>query len=178
MDFENTVVSTLGPDGLPELVNAGEQRFQGTEIDVTYRAPFLEGLALKAGYAHHDATYVHFSFLTPDGELRVVDGKRLELSPRDLWNVNLLWAPKAGLGGFVALRHQNQRPLTRRNTFYTDSFDEWDAGLTWDFKWGRLGVWGRNLGDDRHYVTDSEIGDGQLYLAAPRRYGAELTVRF
>ena len=178
MDFENMVVSTVGPDGNPQLVNAGEERFQGTEIDATWHTPFLEGLAFSAGYAHHDATFVTFSFFTPEGDLRVVDGKRLELSPRDMWNVRLLWAPKTGLGGFVSLRHQNQRPLTRRNTFYTDSFDEWDAGLTFDFTWGHINLYGRNLGDSRHYVADSEIGDGQFYVAPPARFGAELTVRF
>jgi outer membrane receptor protein involved in Fe transport len=178
MTFENMVVSLLGQDGRPALTNAGEQRFQGAEIDAAYRPPALPGLELAAGYAHHDATFVHFSFLTPDGQLRVVDGKRLELVPRDLWNLRLAYGPTTGPGGFVAVRHQNSRPLTRRNTFYTDGFFETDAGLTWDFSWGRVGVVGRNLGDSRHYIADSELGDSQFYVAPPRRFSAEFTVRF
>jgi outer membrane receptor protein involved in Fe transport len=178
MKMENTVVGTLGPDGLPQLVNAGEERFQGMEVDGTWRVPALEGLSIAAGYAHHDATFVHFSFLTPDGSLRVVDGRRLELSPRDMWNVRILLAPKSGIGGFLAVRHQNQRSLTRRNTFYTPSFEEWDAGVHYEFSWGHVGVYGRNLADSRAYMSDSEIGDSQFYIAPPARFGAELTVRF
>lgn len=178
MSFENMVVSVAGPDGVPKLTNAGEERFQGTELDLSYRPPFAEGLSLAAGYAHHDATFVHFSFFTPEGELRVVDGKRLELVPRDLWNVRLGFARERGPGGFLAVRHQGIRPLNRRNRFYTDAFTEWDAGMTWDFAWGRLGVAGRNLGDSRQPVADSEIGDSQLYINPPRRFLAELTVRF
>lgn len=37
---------------------------------------------------------------------------------------------------------------------------------------------GRNLGRDRHVVTESEIGDAQFYVAPPRRLSAELSYRF
>ena len=178
MIFENLVVSTLGTDGTPALVNAGAERFQGAELEVGYRPAAVPELSLSGGYAHHDARFIRFSFLTPDGELRVVDGKRLELVPRDLWNVRLAWAPAKGPGAFVAVRHQSQRPLNRRNTFFTDAFYETDAGVSWDFAWGRLSVVGRNLGDSRHYVAESEIGDSQFYVAAPRRFFAELAVHF
>ncbi len=178
MEFENLVVSTVGPSGHPELTNAGEERFQGLDAELVWALPKLEGWSLAAGYGHHDATYVSFSFLTPDGQLRVVDGNRLELVPRDLWNARLAYAPKAGLGFWSAVRHQNIRPLTRRNTFYTDAFYEWDAGVSWELSWGRVSLVGRNLGDDRHYVTDSEIGDGQLYVASPRRFLGEVAFRF
>jgi outer membrane receptor protein involved in Fe transport len=178
MQFENLVVSTAGPGGQPELTNAGEERFQGMDAQLVWALPRLEGWSLAAGYGHHDATYVKFSFLTPDGELRIVDGKRLELVPRDLWNARLAFAPKTGLGFWGAVRHQGIRPLTRRNTFYTESFYEWDAGASWEFPWGRVSLTGRNLGDDRHYVSDSEIGDSQFYVAPPRRFLGEIALRF
>src|SRR5450759_4255580 len=98
------------------------------ELDASFRPRFAQGFSLSAGYAHHDANFVHFSFLTPDGSLRVVDGKRLELVPRDLWNLRLAYTPELGPGAFLAVRHQGQRPLTRRNTAYTDGFFETDAG--------------------------------------------------
>jgi outer membrane receptor protein involved in Fe transport len=110
--------------------------------------------------------------------LRVVDGKRLELVPRDLWNARVSYARPLGPDVFVAVRHQSQRPLNRRNTFFTDSFYEMDAGAGWDFPWGRVSVVGRNLGDSRHYVAESEIGDSQFYVAPPRRFTAELAWRF
>jgi outer membrane receptor protein involved in Fe transport len=107
-----------------------------------------------------------------------VDGKRLELAPRDLWSTRLEYASGKGPSAFFALRHQNQRPLNRRNVNYTDSFFESDAGVGWDFPWGRISVVGRNLGDSRHYVAESEIGDSQFYVAPPRRYTAEVSFHF
>lgn len=178
MTLENVVVSTLGPDGRPALTNAGEERFQGFEGQVTWAPPAWKGFALGAGYAHHDATYVSFSFVTPDGELVVVDGKRVELVPRDLWNARLAWAPKSGLGFWGAVRHQGIRPYTRRNTAYAPAFYEWDAGVSWENEWVRFSFTGRNLGDDRHVVTESELGDAQFYLAPKRRYVGEMTLRF
>ncbi|MEO8054883.1 MAG: TonB-dependent receptor [Acidobacteriota bacterium] len=178
MKLENVVVSTLGPDGRPALTNAGEERFQGFEGQVTWAPPAWKGFSLGAGYAHHDATYVSFSFVTPDGELRVVDGKRVELVPRDLWNARLAWAPKSGLGFWGAVRHQGIRPYTRRNTAYAPAFYEWDAGVSWENEWVRFSFTGRNLGDDRHVVTESELGDAQFYLAPKRRYVGEMTLRF
>jgi outer membrane receptor protein involved in Fe transport len=177
MDFQNMVVGILTPDG-PRLVNAGEQRFQGVEVELGWMSPWMEGLSFYGGYAYHDARFVEFSFVTPDGELRVVDGKRLELAPRDMWNVKAVWAPASGFGGFVAVRHQNQRPLTRRNTAYTPSFFETDAGISYEQSRFRIAVVGRNLGDSRHYVAESEIGDSQFYVAPPLGVSAELTVRF
>ncbi len=178
MIFKNLVVAVPGPGGEPELTNAGEERFQGAEVEMRWTPAALPGFALAGGYAHHDARFLHFSFFTPDGELRVVDGKRLELAPRDLWNFQAAYSSSRGPGAFVAVRHQNQRPLNRRNTFYTPSFFETDAGVSWDFGWARIAAVGRNLGDSRHYVNESEIGDSQFYVAAPRRFTAELTVRF
>ncbi|HXM75251.1 MAG TPA: hypothetical protein VN971_00580, partial [Thermoanaerobaculia bacterium] len=96
----------------------------------------------------------------------------------DLWSVGASYASRTGPGAFVAVRHQGQRPLNRRNTFYTQGFFETDAGVSWEFAWGRFAVVGRNLGDNRHYIADSEIGDSQFYVAPPRRYSAELAVRF
>ena len=42
----------------------------------------------------------------------------------------------------------------------------------------RLSLVGRNLGNNRRFVAESEIGDAQLYVAPPRRFLAELTVDF
>ena len=178
MIFENLVVSNVGPTGEPELLNAGSERFQGSEFTLGFRPAALPGLSVLAGYAHHDARFVRFSFLNAEGQLRVVDGKQLELVPRDLWNARVDYATGSGPSAFVALRHQNRRPLNRRNVDFTDSFFESDAGVGWDFRWGRISVVGRNLGDSRHYVAESEIGDSQFYVAPPRRFTAEVSFRF
>src|SRR5207237_4238058 len=139
--------------GLQRLLNAGSERFQGAEFDLRWRPTSTIPLSASVGYAHHDVRFIRFSFLNAEGALRVVDGKRLELAPRDLWNANLNYSPTRGPGDFVAVRHQGQRPLNRRNTFFTGSFYETDAGVSWEFPWGAVSVVGRNLGDSRHYVS-------------------------
>ena len=179
MIFENLVVSTLGADGNPALVNAGKERFQGMEIEVGFRPSAVPDLALLAGYAHHDAKYVRFTFIDPDEGLLDASGQRLELTPRDLWNVKAGYAPAAGPGLWAAVRHQNHRPFDKINEAYMPSYDEWDAGVSWTFSPAvRLSFVGRNLGDSRHYSAESEIGDAQLYVAPPRRFLGELAVRF
>ena len=178
LDFENQVISVVGPDGNPMLVNGGEQRYQGAEIAVGFHPLALPALSILAGYAHHDATYVHFSFIDPDNGPQSADGQRLELVPRDLWNAKVAYHPAAGLGAWLAVRHQNERPFDKINIAVMPSFFEWDAGLSWTIPHARLSVVGRNLGDNRHYVAESEIGDAQLYVAPPRRFLAELSVDF
>jgi len=179
MTFENLVVSILGQDGLPKLVNAGEERFQGMEIQAGYRPNVFPDLNLLAGYAHHDAKYVDFTFIDPDEGLLDASGQRLELTPRDLWNLKAEYLPLSGLGAWAAVRHQNHRPFDKINEAYMPSFFEWDAGLSWAFSpHARISVIGRNLGNNRHYVAESEIGDAQLYVAPPRRFTGELSVSF
>ncbi|MFI5119906.1 MAG: TonB-dependent receptor [Thermoanaerobaculia bacterium] len=178
MAFENLVVSVAGPDGLPALTNAGEERFQGFEAALTWSPRSLPALSLAAGYAHHDATYVRFSFTDPDGNLVIADGNRLELVPRDAWNVRLGYAPKRGLGVWAAVRHQGVRPLDPENTASVPAFFEWDAGISWESDSMRISFAGRNLGNDRRFVTESEIGDSQFYVSPPRRFVGEIAFRF
>jgi outer membrane receptor protein involved in Fe transport len=179
MIFENLVVSILGEDGNPELVNAGKERFQGMELEAGYRPASLPNLFFGAGYAHHDAKYVTFTFIDPDLGLQDASGQRLELTPRDLWNLKAGYAPATGFGLWAAVRHQNRRPFDKINIAYMPSFFEWDAGASWTMsKAFRISVIGRNLGNSRHYVAESEIGDAQLYVAPPRRFLAQATVSF
>jgi outer membrane receptor protein involved in Fe transport len=175
MKFENMVVSVLDTlTGLPDLTNAGEQRFKGVETDLRWSPASLPGLSLGVGYAHHDARFVQFK--TPSGV--DVSGNRLELVPRELVSGRVSYVHTTGLGGFAALRYQGERPFNRRNTFFADAYTEYDAGVSYDHTRWRFAVVGRNLGDDRHVVTESEIGDSQFYVAPPRRFSAELGYRF
>lgn len=178
MKFENLVVAILGPGGTPALTNAGEERFKGIETSLRWSPGALPGASLDLGYAHHDARFVNFTFVTPDSQLRDVSGKKLELVPRNLVSGRASYRHASGVGGFVAVRYQGERPFNRRNTFFADAYAECDAGLSYDRERWRVAVTGRNLGDDRHVVTESEIGDAQFYPAPPRRFAAEVGYRF
>ena len=178
MDFSNMVVSTLDTLGNPVLENGGTQRFKGEEVDAMIAPSALPGVTLRLGYAHHDARFVEYTFVTPDGQFRDVSGKRLELVPADLWNARLDYQSRLGLTVWGAARHQGERPLNRRNTFFVDGFDEYDAGASYAFQRYLISVTGRNLGDHRHLVTESDIGDSQFYVAAPARISAQVTAQF
>jgi outer membrane receptor protein involved in Fe transport len=148
------------------------------EVEAGFHPTALSDFHLTAGYAHHDARYVRFSFIDPDNGLTVADGQRLELVPRDLWNVKAAYVPERGPGGWTALRHQSRRPFDKINEAYMPPYYEWDAGVTWAVGHARVSLVGRNLSDSRHFVAESEIGDAQLYVAPPRRFTAELALRF
>lgn len=178
MTFRNLVVSILGSGGGPELTNAGEERFKGFEAAVHCAPKALAGGSIDVGYAHHDARFVDFTFVTPDGEFRDVSGKHLELVPRELVSARLNLRLPAGLGAWGALRYQGERPFNRRNTFFAEAFTEWDAGGSYERDHWRASVVGRNLSDDRHVVTESEIGDAEFYVAPPLRVTAEIGYRF
>ena len=178
MIFNNLVVSILGPDGNPKLVNAGQEFFQGAEFELNYHPKCLPYFAFVGGYAHHDALYKVFTFIDPDLGPQDASGQRLELTPRDLWNLGLSYGPPTGLGGWFAIRHQNRRPFDKINLAYTPSFFEYDIGVSYTYGPARLSLIGSNLGDSRHYVGESEIGDAQDYVAFPRRIWAELAFRF
>lgn len=178
MTFENMVVSILGPGGGPELTNAGKERFKGFEADARWAPRAFAGSSIQVGYAHHDARFVDFTFVTPDSQLRDVSGKHLELVPQELCNVRVNVQMPAGIGLWGAMRYQGERPFNRRNTFFADPYTEWDAGASWNRAKWRVSVVGRNLSDDRHVVTESEIGDSQFYVAPPARVTAEVAYRF
>lgn len=121
---------------------------------------------------------MYFTFLADPTTLRNVSGKQLELVPQELFNARLDYLAPHGVGIFAAVRTQGRRPLTRRNTFWADAFSEYDAGGSYSHERYRVSVTGRNLGDDRHYTTESEIGDSEFYVAPPKRVSAELSVSF
>lgn len=177
MDFHNLVVSTL-VGGLPALINAGHERFKGYEVNASIAPARMRGFSLSGGYAHHEPKFVDFTF-SPDGVVtRNVSGKFIELAPQELYNAKIAYSPARWLGGWASLRHQGERPLTRRNSFWTPAFDEYDAGLTFDAPKFRVTVVGRNLGDDRHPVAESDIGDSMFYISAPRRFSGEVSFKF
>jgi len=178
MRFENMVVSILGAGGGPELTNAGKQRFKGFETNLRWSPEALHGSTFSVGYAHHNARFEDFTFVTPDSQLVDVSGKKLELVPDDLVNGQVSLQSSAGIGGWFAVRYQGKRPFNRRNTFFADSYTECDAGLSFDKGHWRVSAVGRNLGDDRHVVTESEIGDAAFYIAPPRRFIGQVGYRF
>lgn len=185
MDFHNMVVGAVAGDGSPINVNAGHERFKGTEASVTLAPERVPGLALTAGWANHDPRFVDFKFFADPSDpasLSDISGNIIEVAPRQMWNMRASYAPAKWLGGWVAARHEDSRPMKRRKQFqparWTPPFTEYDAGASFAVARALVTVAGRNLGDSHHFVAESDIGDSQFYYAPPRRVTAEVSFSF
>ena len=178
MDFTNMVVTILDASSQPVNVNAGRERFKGWEVALTAMPRRVPGLSLSGSYAWHDPRFVEFSFKEPDGSILDASGNLVEMAPRLMWSVRAAYAHERGPGAWVAVRHQGERALSESNSAFDQPFSEWDAGLTYEIPRVRVSLVGRNLGDDRHYIAVSELGESQLYVAPKRRFTAEVTLPF
>jgi outer membrane receptor protein involved in Fe transport len=174
MDFKNLVTATV-VGGLPSLQNAGSTRFQGFELAADARG--AHSVSARATYSFHDGTFVDFvqAFGNTNTQLA---GKRFEMSARHLFTAALIVAPSSGLVGDVIVKHVGDRFLNKRNTALAEPFTTVDAGAgyrrnRWEFR-----LDGRNLGNRRDPVSESEIGDAQYYRLNARRVDATFGVRF
>jgi iron complex outermembrane receptor protein len=171
-DLENIVVSQA-VNGLPSLVNGGSERLEGIELEGSWR--FSDALRAQLAYANHLARFVDYQ-QEFDGVNTRLDGNRIEMSPRNLGALGLVYAPASGLGGNVVVNYVGERYLNKRNTALAEDFTTWSAGLSY-----RHGKWdvrldGVNLGDRRDPVADSELGDAQYYRLPARSVRAGVAI--
>ncbi len=164
MDFENLVVAQA-VDGLPVLVNAGGERFQGAELETEYR--FRPALLGRLTYSRHDAKFRDF-LRAFDGVPTQLRGNRLELSARDLGGAELVYAPRRGWGGALAYEWVGDRFLNQRNTALAPGYSTWSAALGYRFSTWELQLRSENLSDERPPVAESELGDAQYYRLPAR----------
>src|SRR5262249_11169353 len=174
MDFKNLVTSTV-VGGLPSLQNAGSTRFQGFEVALEARGtPALSG---RVTYSFHDGTFVDLlqAFGNTNTQLA---GNRVEMSARHLFSAGVILSQASGLIGDAVVRHVGDRYLNKRNTALAAPHATVDVGggYRWD-RW-ELRLDGRNLGDRRDPVSESELGDAQYYLMTARRVDLTFAVRF
>jgi len=164
MDFTNLVLPAT-VDGLPQLVNAGEQRFEGVELETEVH--FRPDLLGRLGAAWHDAKFQDYE--RPfDGVLTQLDGNRLELSAQELASAGIVYAPAQGFTAQVGLDYVGSRFLDKRNRAEADPYTAWWAGVGYRWSGWEVRADGRNLGDERAPVAESELGDAQYYLLPSR----------
>jgi len=159
MDFENLVTATT-VNGLPSLQNAGKTRFQGFEIAADARLPY--SLTARATYSSHDGKFVDF-VQNFGGVNTQLAGKRVEMSANALASAGLTLSPDRGFIAHVSANYTGDRYLNMRNTSLAPSFSTVDAGIGFRTARAELRLDGRNLGDNRDPVSESEVGDAQYY---------------
>jgi iron complex outermembrane receptor protein len=174
MDFKNLVTSTV-VHGLPSLQNAGSTRFQGFEIAADARA--VHDVVARATYSFHDGKFVDFVQAFGDTNTQLA-GKRFEMSARHLFSAGLILAPATGLMGDVIVKYAGDRYLNKRNTALAEPFTTVDFGVGCrDGRW-EIRLDGRNLGNRRDPISESELGDAQYYRLTARRFDVTVGVRF
>lgn len=171
MDLQNLVLPTT-VNGLPRLLNAGKQRFDGIELEGDLR--IRPGLLARLGAAWHDAKFRDYERIF-DGVLTQLRGNRLELSAQNLYSAGVVWSPPQGFTAQAGLDYVGSRFLDKRNRAKADPYTAWWAGVGYRWSEWELRADGRNLGDERAPVAESELGDAQYYLLPARSF--RLTLR-
>ena len=174
MDFENLVTATV-VGGLPALLNAGSTRFQGFELATDLRLP--SSMFARATYSFHDGTFVNF-VQAFDGVPTQLGGKRFEMSARQLASAGLTLSPEQGFIASMTFNYTGDRYLNKRNSALANAFTTLDAGIgyrmdAWEFR-----LDGRNLGDSRDAVSESEFGDAQYYRMPARSIRGGVVVKY
>ena len=174
LDFDN-LVTAAEVDGLPVLINAGQERFDGFELEG--EAELGHDLRLAGAYSNHDARFRDF-VQDFDGVPTQLRGHRLEMSANDLASLGLLYSPATGIGGHLVWNYVGDRFLNKRNTALAGAYDTVGAGISYQTSRTTVRLDGWNLGDARDPVAESELGDSQYYRLPGRSYQLSGTWRF
>jgi outer membrane receptor protein involved in Fe transport len=174
MDLEDIVIAAEGAT-LPGLENGGKQRLRGIELEL--RGRILDDLFGRVAWSLHDARFRDFEQDFGAGPVQLA-GNRIEMSPRNMGSVGVIWMPKTGFTAHGEVRYTGSRYLNRRNTALAESFITWSAGIGWRAKRWSVRLDGENLGDRRDPVSESEFGDAQYYRLAPRQIWMSFTWEF
>jgi iron complex outermembrane receptor protein len=113
-----------------------------------------------------------------DGIPTQLAGKRFEMSARHLASAGIVVAPGKGVTANAVVKYNGDRYLNKRNTALATAFATVDAGI--GYRWSRweFRIDGRNLGDRRDAVSESELGESQYYRMTGRRVDAGLSLKF
>ena len=174
MNFNNLVVAQA-VNGLPSLTNAGKERFKGVELDGRYR--LVDDFSLVGTYAYHDARFGDYVQLFGDTPVQL-KGNLLELSPRHLASMGLMYAPAEGFRAYGVAAYNGAHYLDRRDTARAGAYTTLDAGIGYRRAAWEVRLDGYNLSDRRDAVAGSERGINQFYRLPARSYWVSVLYTF
>jgi len=174
MDMENLVTATI-VNNVPALINSGSTRFKGLDLAADVR--LSHSMSARATYSAHDGKFVDF-VQDFDGVATQLGGKRFEMSANTLASAGLTYAPASGFIAHASMNYTGDRYLNKRNTALAPSFSTFDAGVGFRRSRWELRVDGRNLGDARDAVSESEFGDAQYYRMTAMSIQAGVSVKY
>jgi len=166
MDFTNLVIGDIR-NGLPVLINAGEERFTGVEFEGDVL--LYTDLRLKVAYSHHNPEFRDFIQVFDDVPTQLA-GKQLEMSPNDLAAFGVVYSPLSGINGSLILNYVGDRFLNKRNTAIADAFTTISLGAGYRFGRNNIRFDIYNVTDERDPISESELGDAQYYRMPARNF--------
>ncbi|WP_258079716.1 TonB-dependent receptor [Xanthomonas arboricola] len=172
-NYQANFFDTVAGQVVTRLINAGQVRTQGLELDLDYRP--TERLSLAASLAYTQARIQRFACPTAAAANCNVDGRPLPFSPD--WKGNLRAGYRVPLRGSLALEFNGdvswqdsvQYDLSQTPQTIQGPYAIWNASIALadDVHGWRLAVLGRNLGD-RSYAPLLANATGNVFRLVPR----------
>ena len=175
MDFQNLVTAAI-VNNQPTLANAGKTRYKGFELAGAVQ--LVHSVYARATYSAHDGKFVDYEKDFGDGTLTQLAGKRVEMSAKNLASAGLVYSPALGFFGSVTMNYTGDHYLNMRNTALAPAYTTVDAGIGYRVDRAEMRIDGRNLGDRRDAVAESEFGDAQYYRMPARSFRAGVAWRY
>jgi iron complex outermembrane receptor protein len=166
LDFKNLVVTTTDAGGNPLVQNAGAERLQGTELELS--GELSSDLTLSASLSHHDARFQRY--VADEGGANVdAQGKQLPLSPHVLASVGIVSSAIRGWNCSLVGRFIGARFLDIANSARTPGYSTLDLSVGYREMPSALKVIIENVTNQRPPISTSEFGDSSYYLLPGRR---------
>jgi outer membrane receptor protein involved in Fe transport len=153
MDLMNGLTFVRESSGDFTRGNGAKTRFQGYEIESQVQC--LPNLQLLLHHAYHDARFLRF---TRDNGADA-SGNRLEMSPRHLSGLGILYGETSGLNASLIANYVGGRKLNKSNSVTTRAYTSLDASLSYSLGASRIRLSGYNLGNRRDPIAESELSE-------------------
>ncbi len=175
MDMAN-IVTAVVVNKLPALANGGATRFKGVELATDLR---LAGSNfLRASYSAHDSKFADYLYSFDGATNTQLAGKRFEMSAKNLWSAGLSHAPDQGLLCNASINFVGDRFMNKRNTAPVPGYSTVDASVGYRMARAEYRIDGRNLGNRRDVVAESEFGDAQYYRMTAMTVRAGVVIKY
>ncbi|NHO66107.1 TonB-dependent receptor [Aestuariicella hydrocarbonica] len=187
-DYEDLQVNVRSDGGDPtktDVLNAGEGKVQGLELDVT--ALLTEGLTLNLSYGYLDADYEEIVDATGSD---IADNFRFTNAPKHSYTVDLNYDFPAlsfgQLSAHIGYTWQDEKYTSSSvddEKYIVDDYGLLNARLSLSdvaFAGGnlRLALWGKNLEDQEYYTAHFGLVVPSAVYGEPRSYGLDLIYEY
>lgn len=167
------ITSQVG--GSPVLQNGGNERYQGVQVEASYRP--VPGWSVSGNVSEGQAKYRQFTTLI-NGTPTSLEGRYLVLTPRLRSGAAVAYSPSRGPGFSLTANYTGARYLDQLNQSRVKGFTTFDASLNWRFDAWTLSASGSNMSNRRDAVLAGELGDSQIYRMPGRRIFVSAAARF